>query len=289
LQKRYNKSNSVKDSGWNELITPKTFKDYIGQESIKNELQTMLNANRVHGISVQHCLFSGGFGLGKTSVAKIFADMIGNYSFVVGGNIKDKDDFPTTPVVVVDEIHTMKNEEWLLGIMDAGRQTILGTTTTAGSLSGPLRSRFVSLVLEPYNVDELQRMVNGAAKNLRYSCPSFVSKEVAQRGKCIARVALFLFKRVYDRAILNKQVTPAILKQWFEDMKIDPDGLDNADRAYLNCLSTTPAGIQYLTAMTGLDRITLEEMVEPYLLNKGFVKRTPRGRVLGSREVAKVW
>lgn len=279
-----------KSKNWNEMVSPRDFKTFIGQEPIKDELNTMLEATKRTGIPVQHILFSGSFGLGKTTLANIVADKIGNSAYVTAVNVRDEDDFPSAKVVIVDEIHTIRNEEWLLTIMDRGEQTILGATTTAGSLSGPLRSRFVSLVLQPYNIEELQKMVKGAAKNLKYDCPDYVSYEVARRGKTVARIALFLFKRVYDRIVLNNgEINPDILKQWFVEMKIDPDGLDNADRAYLNCLSDKPIGIQNLSAMTGLDKLTLEETIEPYLLTHGFVKRTPRGRVLGDRKPVGVW
>lgn len=276
--------------GWNELVSPTTFESFIGQESIKLELSTILRATKKHGIPVQHVLFSGNFGLGKTTLANIFAGMVGRSSYVTAVNIKDMSEFPQTQVVVVDEIHTIREEEWLLTVMDKGEQTILGATTTAGSLSGPLRSRFVSLVLEPYSIEELQKMVVGAATNLKYNCPDYVSHEVARRGKTVARIALFLFKRVYDRLILSEDdVTPELLQQWFDGMKIDADGLDNADRAYIGCLSEIPIGIQNLSAMTGLDKITIEESVEPYLLTHGFVKRTSRGRIAGDRQVIGVW
>jgi Holliday junction DNA helicase RuvB len=276
-------------TGWNELVTPKNLKQFVGQDTIKSELNTMFEANKQTRIPVQHVLFSGSFGLGKTTLAKLFAEMVGTYSYTTAVNIRDARDFPTTKVVVVDEIHTIASEEWLLSIMDKSGQTVIGATTTAGSLSGPLRSRFVSLVLQPYTVEELQIIVKGAAKNIKYDCPDYISYAIATRGKTVARVALFLFKRIYDRIVLEKAVTPELLRGWFAEMKIDPDGLDNADRAYLGCLSSKPIGVQNLTAMTGMDRITLEETIEPFLLTHGFVQRTARGRILGDRKVIKVW
>lgn len=274
---------------WNELVSPTTFDDYIGQEVIKRELKTMLAATKRHGIPVQHCLFSGGFGLGKTTIAKIFASMIGKWGIVTAVSIRDENDFPVEPIVVVDEIHTIRDEEWLLGLMDRGNQIILGATTTAGSLSGPLRSRFVSLVLQPYGEKELKKMVIGAAQNLKYNCPDYVAGEVAKRGKTVARTALSLFKRIYDRIVLNGQLTPDLLAEWFGEMKIDEDGLENSDRAYLSCLSEKPIGVQNLSSITGLDRLTIEETIEPYLLTRGFVKRTPRGRVIGDKKPLGVW
>ncbi len=275
---------------WTDLVAPKSFEQFIGQETIKSELDTMLRAAKLTRIPVQHTLFSGNFGLGKTTLAKIFANMIGESAYVTAQNVSGVNDFPPSRVVVVDEIHTIANEEWLLTIMDKGEQTILGCTTTAGSLSGPLRSRFVSLVLQPYSVPELQKMIEGAAKNLEYTCSDFTSYEVARRSKTVARTALLLFKRIYDRAILNrKAINKDMLVKWFDDMRIDPDGLDNADRAYISCLSDRPIGLQNLTAMTGMDRVTIEESIEPFLLTHGFVKRTPRGRVKGDKVPVGVW
>ncbi len=277
---------------WNEMVSPKSFDDFIGQEPIKDELRTMITANKRTNIHVQHVLFSGGFGLGKTTLANIFASMIGKPGYITATNLKDSGDLPRdTNAVVVDEIHTIKEEEWLLTLMDKGTQTVIGATTTAGSLSGPLRSRFVSLVLQPYSITELQQIINGAANNLKYECPEYVSYEIAKRGKTVARIALFLFKRVYDRIVLNNyDVSLGVLNKWFKEMQIDENGLDNADRAYLNCLSKDrPVGIQNLSAMVGLDKTTLLETVEPYLLTHGFIQRTARGRILGDKQVLQIW
>jgi Holliday junction DNA helicase RuvB len=128
------------------------------------------------------------------------------------------------------------------------------------------------------------------ATNLKYDCPDFITHAVAQRGKAVARTAIILFKRIYDRVtVTNGHITPLLLSNWFDEMQIDGDGLDNSDRAYLAALSSKPVGMQYLQSMTGMDRVTLEESVEPFLLTHGFVKRTPRGRVLGDKVVSTVW
>jgi Holliday junction DNA helicase RuvB len=270
---------------WNEMASPSNFDQYIGQETVKSELETMLAASNQHHIPIQACLFSGSYGLGKTSIAKIFANRIGKWDIATATELKSPTDLnEQAEVVIIDEIHAMKENEWLLKVMDTGEKIILGATTTAGSLSGPLRSRFISFVLQPYSVEELQVMITNVAKRIQYICPPFLSLGVAQRGKGVARIALFLFKRIYDRIVLNNmKVTPDLLNLWFHTMGIDHFGLDTTDRAYLNALSNTPIGIQNLCAVTGMDRITIEEVVEPFLLSRGFVKRTPKGRVIGDK------
>jgi Holliday junction DNA helicase RuvB len=174
--------------------------------------------------------------------------------------------------------------------MDIGGQVIIGATTSAGSLSGPLRSRFVSFVLQPYTIDELNIMVQQAANSFYYKCPKFVSVEIAKRGKSTARIAVFLFKRIYDRISLNDfKVTEKQLADWFSEIRIDEDGLDNGDRAYLASLSDKPVGIKTLSALTGFDCITIEETIEPYLMTRGYVVRTARGRIKGDKVPLKIW
>ena len=274
---------------WNYAVTPRMIDDFIGQEFIKEEIETMLKAQKLHHMTIPHCLFSGGFGLGKTTIATLFAKNIDkDYTYVVAHNINRREDFPNNKIVIVDEIHTIRDEEWLLSIMDKEERTILGATTRAGDLSPPLRSRFISFVLQPYTVPELKQIVFGACRNINFTCPDYALVAVAQRGKQVARNALILLKRIYDRTILNG-MSKDKLEKWFKEMEIDDDGLDNADRAYIHCLSDKPIGIQNISAMTGLDVVTLQEIIEPYLLKQGYVIRTPRGRIKGHKHPVDVW
>ena len=270
-----------KKGNWFDVITPKNLNEFIGQDHIKEELNTMIKASKVHNIPVQSCLFSGSFGIGKTVLARIFASMIGENEFVIASSIKELEDLPNSKCVIVDETHTIKNEEILLHAMDRGEQTILGATTNSGNLSGPLRSRFVMFTLKPYKVEELKLIVQNVSNNLNYKCPEYVATAVAQRGKFVARTAILLFKTVYDRIVLNGKVDNNLIDTWFKDMDIDFNGLDRADKMYLKCLSDRPIGLQNISAVTGLDVMTLQEVVEPYLLVRGFVRRTPKGRILG--------
>lgn len=272
-----------KKSNWFNTVTPQNLKEFIGQDHIKEELNTMIKASKVHNIPVQSCLFSGNFGLGKSSLARIFASMIGEYEFVIASSIKELEDLPNSKCVIVDETHTIKNEEILLHAMDRGEQTILGATTNSGNLSGPLRSRFVTFTLKPYSVNELKQIVCNVSNNLNYKCPEYMAIAVAQRSKSVARTAILLFKRIYDRVILNKgETTNKQVDNWFNDMKIDANGLDDADRMYLNCLNDTrPVGLQNIAAMSGIDTVTITDVIEPFLLTSKFIRRSPRGRLLG--------
>jgi len=283
------KEKKKEKANWNHIISPKMIDDFIGQDFIKEELDTMLKAQKLHHMTIPHCLFSGGFGLGKTTIATLFAQNIDrDYKYIVAHNVNNISDFPDGKVIIVDEIHTIRDEEWLLGIMDREERTILGATTRAGDLSPPLRSRFISLVLQPYTVPELKQIVYGACRNIKFTCPDYALVGIAQRSKQVARNSLILLKRVYDRAILYG-LTKEHLDKWFKEMEIDEDGLDNADRAYLHCLSDKPIGIQNLSSMTGLDVVTLQETIEPYLLKQGYVIRTPRGRIKGHKQHLTIW
>lgn len=284
-------SSTCDATNWMEVITPTNLDNFIGQEHIKKEFHTMIEASKIHNIPIQHCLLSGSFGLGKTTLAKILASMTSEkWEMIIGSSIKEYEDFPDSRAIVIDEIHTIKNEEILLHVMDKGRQTLIGATTNAGNLSGPLRSRFISLVLQPYTVEELRIMVENVSAGLGFVCPEYVSLSVAQRAKFVARTAILLFKRVYDRIVLNgNKVESEMVDVWFKEMGIDYIGLDNADRAYLNCLTDKPIGLQNISAMIGLDTITIQETIEPFLLTKGYIKRTSRGRILGDRKPMNVW
>ena len=287
--KQEKKQETKPKNSWNTAISPTSFDDYIGQEPVKEELETMLAASKKTGIPVQHVLFSGGFGLGKTTLAKIFAQQLGKYELIVGANASPST-LPSAPILIIDEIHTVSQEEWLLHVMDSGQRIILGTTTTAGSLSGPLRSRFVSFVLQPYEVDELADMVWNASSRIGRMCNYDLAFEVAKRSKTVARTSLQLYKRIFDRIVLSTNPTIEQVQDWFIEMQIDEDGLDNADRAYLNCLDTVrPVGLQYISSVTGFDKTTIEETIEPYLLRQRYVIRTPRGRIKGNKEPMQLW
>ena len=233
------------------------------------------------------CFMANGFILHNTTLAKLFADQVGDYSYHLASNLTNT--FPFESVVVLDEIHTLKNEELVLVNMDSGYHTVIGATTTAGSISSPLRSRFVSLVLEPYSADELKQIVKMVSKNIKYDCPDFLLEEIANRGKTVARTSILLFKRIYDRISIHEgKITKSVVASWFDDMKLDMNGLDNADRAYLSCLSNVPMGLQNISATTGIDKETITDMIEPFLLSQGYITRTARGRILSDKKIS-IW
>ena len=268
---------SIITSNWNIAISPSNFEEYVGQNTTKQELQTMLKAQKIHHLNVPHCLFGGEFGLGKTTLAKIFASYIEDY-VLINSNEIDFSNFPKAKVVILDEIQSLKNSSQLLTIMDTSEQIILGCTTTVGSLSAPLRSRFIHFNLDPYSVTDLIKMLENLSTRLKIDVPKFILQEISKRSKENARLSTLLFRRMYDNYIVYKGWN---IKKFFEDSGIDSNGLDNIDKKYLAALNKiTPIGIQQLSAVTGIDKITILEIVEPFLLRHNYVSRTPKGRLL---------
>jgi Holliday junction DNA helicase RuvB len=268
-----NKTVEIKQvNNWNTLVTPKTLDEFTGQEKIKKELKIILESHNKTGIPVSNILFSGSYGSGKTTLAKIFSSMLGEYKFLNGDTLKSLEGI--SGLILIDEIHALKTEEFLLSEMDAGRVTVIGATTSSGTLSGALRSRFINFVLEPYGIPDLVSIIKNASSNINFKCPEDIAVEIASRSKLNARISLQLFKRVYDRLITGYSIS------WKEDFNIDNDGLDSTDHRYLSYLSDKPVGLQTICSLMGLDRVTVEETIEPYLLLKGYMIRTPRGRII---------
>lgn len=265
-------------SNWNMIISPKTLEKFVGQEKIKSELRTIIAANKIHKIQIPHLLFSSSMGLGKTTLANIFASMITNDYVLTNALDLNSSVIPSNKVIIIDEIHMMKKTERLLTLMDRGSQIIIGCTTMAGKLSAPFLSRFTSLVLEPYSITELTSILLTLATKIKINLPENVAIEVAKRSKQTARIALFLFRRIYDRYVITNGWD---IKKWFSELGIDDIGLDVVDRHYLGVLSKDkPLGLQYISAATGIDSITILEIIEPFLIRQGFVIRTEHGRLL---------
>lgn len=296
-------------------LRPKQLEDYIGQEKAKENLKIYIDAAKIRGSSLDHVLLYGPPGLGKTTLSCIIANELGvNIRTTSGPAIEKQGDLAALltnleegDVLFIDEIHRLSRqveeilypamEDYALDIiigkgpsarsirLPLKRFTLIGATTRAGQLTTPLRDRFgVLLKLELYSAEELATIVKRSAGILGVEITEAGAYEIASRSRGTPRIANRLLKRVSDFALVKGDgaITDEIAKYALKMLEIDALGLDNTDRRMLEAIISYygggPVGLETLAATVGEEAITLEDVYEPYLMQIGFLSRTPRGR-----------
>lgn len=297
-------------------LRPKTLDEYIGQTKVKENMKVYIEAAKKRGEPLDHILLYGPPGLGKTTLASIIStEMNTNIRITSGPAIEKPGDLAAlltnlspNDVLFIDEIHRLNRsveeilypalEDYNLDIiigkgpsarsirLDLPKFTLIGATTRAGSLTTPLRDRFgIMHRLELYNPDDLNTIVTRSAKILGVEIDNKGSAEIARRSRGTPRIANRLLKRVRDYAAVlgDGRITEEIAKIALEKLEIDELGLDNIDRKILRTIiqsySGGPVGIETLSSTIGEETETIEDVYEPYLLQMGFLSRTPRGRI----------
>jgi|RhiMethySRZTD1v2_1073278.scaffolds.fasta_scaffold09803_2 holliday junction DNA helicase RuvB len=301
-------------------LRPQYLREFIGQEQARSNLKVFIEAAKARGDALDHVLFAGPPGLGKTTLAQIMARELGVGFRATSGpviskagdlaalltNLEDRD------VLFIDEIHRLNPaieeilypamEDYQLDLIigegpaarsvriDLARFTLIGATTRTGLLTTPLRDRFgIPVRLNFYTHAELETIVTRGAGVLKMAISPDGAAEIARRSRGTPRIAGRLLRRVRDFAAVEKAqaVTVEVADRALRQLEVDSEGLDALDHRYLSCIARNydggPVGIETLSAALSEPRDALEEIVEPYLLQQGFIGRTPRGRVLTLR------
>ena len=309
--------NISEDGNFELTLRPRTLEEYVGQENAKESLEIFIKAAKLRNEPIDHVLLYGPPGLGKTTLAGVIANEMGvNIRVTSGPAIEKQGDLAAlltnlseNDILFIDEIHRLNRsiEEVLYPAMEDGaidiivgqgpsarsirldlpKFTLIGATTRAGQLSAPLRDRFgVMFRLEMYSDEELCNIVKRSAKILDISAKEEGVYEIASRSRGTPRIANRLLRRVRDYAQIKADgvITKEVADMALNLLEVDKTGLDKIDKNILNTIITTfgggPVGLETLAATIGEDPLTIEDVYEPFLMQRGFINRTPRGRMV---------
>lgn len=263
---------------------------FVGQAVLKEALRISIEAAVKEKKPPPNLLLTGPYGHGKTTLAQIVArESHCKYRIVDGQDAVNKVTPEDKMVWIIDEIHNLKAEaaDTFNTLLDMGNVHIIGCTTYPGALPAPFRSRFRSLYIEEYSAEDIEEILRRASRKRGLKLSKEVVRAIADKGKLNPRVSLAILEFIQDYIVAkNCEVTLSVANDILSVMGIDNRGLTNLDRKYLELLDPAkPVGIAYLSSMLGIDNAAIQNDIEPYLLKKGLISRTPRGRILRENPV----
>jgi len=304
------------------MYRPKYLDQFIGQNIIRKNLKVFIESSLKRQASLDHVLLAGPPGLGKTTLANIIANELSVNIRVTSGPLITKagdlaaiiSNIDENDVLFIDEIHRLNSnveevlyaamEDFVLDILigegpaaksvriELAPFTLIGATTRLGLISNPLRERFgIPISLDFYTTDDLSDVVKKAAEELGIMIDETSSMEIAARSRGTPRIANRLLRRVHDYSIYNKDkgINISQTKNSLKELEVDDIGLNALDYRYLNCIMENydggPAGINSIAASMGEAKDVIEDVVEPYLIQKGLINRTPRGRTVAKKSI----